>query len=86
MPRDDQLPQDRDETRMTQGETQQDVPRMPHERDESGDSQAKASPSHERMADKARKDVERGVVDTTKGAELDATYEQVKDGDKQFRP
>ena len=86
MPRDDKLPQDRDETRTQQGETQQDVPRMPHERDESGDSQAKASPSHERMANKAREDVERGLPDTTKGAELDATYEKVKNGDKQFRP
>ncbi len=73
-----------------QGETQDGVPRMPHERDESADSQARMEPSNQRMGQLARKDAERGVADTSKGAELDATYdklrEDVPDGDKKFRP
>ncbi|TFZ01723.1 hypothetical protein [Ramlibacter humi] len=80
----------RDDTRMVQGEDQHDVPRMPHERDESGDSQAKEDASHGRMARQAQKDTERGVADTSKGAELDATYDRLRestpDGEKKFRP
>ena len=77
-------------TTMAQGENQQPVPRMPHERDESADSQAKMEPSNRRVARAAQKDVEAGRTDTSKGAELDETYERVKsdqpDRDKQFRP
>jgi hypothetical protein len=73
-----------------QGETQDGVPRMPHERDESADNQARMEPSNERMGQLARKDAERGVADTTKGAELDATYDKLRegtpDGEKKFRP
>ena len=76
-------------TTMAQGENQQPVPRMPHERDESADSQPKMDASHERVGHAAQDDAERGVQDTTKGAELDATYdrlrEDVPDGDKKFR-
>jgi hypothetical protein len=78
------------DTQMEQGETQRGVPRMPHERDESADSQAKAEPSHERIGRVAKKDADRGVADTTKGAELDATYDKLRedlpDGEKKFRP
>lgn len=74
----------------SQGEKQRPVPRMPHERDESSDSQARAEPSAERIGRLAQKDVERGVADTTKGAELDATYDKLRedlpDGEKKFRP
>lgn len=77
------------ETVTQQGETQAGVPRMPHERDESADSQEKQEQSNERVARAGQKDVERGVADTTKGAELDATYdrlrEDVPDGQKKFR-
>ena len=42
------------------------------------------------MAEKAQADAQRGVPDTTKGAELDATYdklrEDVPDGEKRYRP
>ena len=73
-----------------QGESQQGVPRMPHERDESADSQAKMEPSNERMARQAQVDTERGLADTSKGAELDATYDRLRedmpDGEKKFRP
>lgn len=73
-----------------QGETQQGSPRMPHERDESADSQKRMEPSNERMGRIAQGDAERGVADTTKGAELDAAYDKVREGtpepDKKFRP
>ncbi|HYF19470.1 MAG TPA: hypothetical protein VEA40_16510 [Ramlibacter sp.] len=83
-------PQGRGKTTMAQGEDQQEVPRMPHERDESADSQQRMEPSNRRIGEVARRDAERGVPDTTKGAELDATYdklrEDVPDGEKKFRP
>ena len=51
-------------------------PRLPHERDESSDSQRNqdgyASPTE--LGKRAHDDVERGVVDTTRGAETDRTY------------
>ena len=78
------------DTRMQQGETQRPVPRMPHERDESADAQARAEPSQEHIGRVAKKDADRGVADTTKGAELDATYDKLRedlpDGQKKFRP
>jgi hypothetical protein len=77
-------------TTMAQGEDQHAVPRAPHERDESADNQAAAEPSQRRVARKAQTDAERGVADTTKGAELDATYDKLRedlpDGEKKFRP
>ena len=78
------------DTQMQQGETQRPVPRMPHERDESADAQAKAEPSQDHIGRVATKDADRGVADTTKGAELDATYDKLRedlpDGQKKFRP
>jgi hypothetical protein len=77
------------DTVMQQGENQHGVPRMPHERDESADQQGHAEPTARRMAEAGRKDVEDGLVDTSKGAELDATYDKLReglpDGEKQFR-
>ena len=73
-----------------QGETQQPSPRMPHERDESADSQAAGEASGRSMAQKARNDLEEGRVDTDKGPALDATYDKVREGAKdpvkKFRP
>lgn len=77
-------------TTTVQGEDRQPVPRTPNELDESADSQHAAEPSQRRIGRKARADIERGVADTTKGAELDATYDKLKkdlpDGEKKFRP
>jgi hypothetical protein len=67
----------------------QPAPRMPHERDESADSQAASEPTGQRMANIAREDIERGVVDTDKGPVLDETYEKFredKDPEKKFSP
>jgi hypothetical protein len=63
-----------------QTETQERVPRMPHERDESADSQPRAEPSAKRVGDAAASDIESGRVDTDKGPVMDRTYDRVRDG------
>ena len=70
----------RGDTVPVQGEKQDRVPRMPHERDESADSQAPSEPSAPGMAQVAREDIERGVVDSDKGPVLDQTYDKVREG------
>ncbi len=84
------LPQaDDGNTTTAQGENQHGVPRMPHERDESADSQERMEPSARRVAQAGQDDLEKGLKDTSKGAELDATYDKLRedlpDGEKQFR-
>ncbi len=73
-----------------QGETPDRVPRMPHERDESSDSQATSEPSGQRIGQAAHDDLERGLVDTDKGPVLDKAYDKVREGAddpvKKFRP
>lgn len=85
----DQPVGDKGKTVPAQGENQHAVPRMPYERDESSDTQTRQEPSNERMGQIGRSDAERGVADTSKGAELDATYDKLRedmpDGDKKFR-
>lgn len=66
------------ETRPAQGPAQEPQPRMPHERDESADSQAAGEPSGKRMGQLAHDDLERGLVDTDKGPVLDETYEKTR--------
>lgn len=77
-------------TTTAQGENQHAVPRMPHERDESADEQPRMEPSNERVGRAAQADAERGVADTSKGDELDATYDKLREdlpaGEKQLRP
>jgi hypothetical protein len=73
-----------------QDETQQAVPRAPHERDESADQQARGGEaSARRMAEQGRGDVERGLVDTDKGPALHEAYDKVREGtpepDKKLR-
>jgi hypothetical protein len=70
-----------------QGDKQARTPRMPHESDESADSQQADEPSQARMARAAQEDIERGVVDTDKGPSLHETYERVRDDpEKKFSP
>lgn len=57
------------------------VPRAPHEHDESADSQEAGEASSRSMGQKAREDIERGVVDTDKGPVLEQTYERLGDGE-----
>ena len=51
------------QTRPARGPQQQPSPRMPHERDESADSQAADEPSARRMGRLAQEGIERGVVE-----------------------
>ena len=61
-----------------QGDTQDKAPRLPHERDESADSQAAVDTANKRLGRIAQADLERGLVDTDKGPVMDATYDKVK--------
>ena len=86
----DSTPGRRGNTVPAQHETQQRTPRMPHERDESADSQAAGEPSGERVGKAALHDLEQGQVDTDKGPAMDAAYDKVREGAKdpvkKFRP
>lgn len=78
------------ETTTVQGEKQQPRPQMPHERDESTNSQAAGDPSARQVGTIAHDDAESGKQDTTKGAELGATYDRLRKStdtpEKDFRP
>jgi hypothetical protein len=69
-------------TTPAQGETDtpEKVPRLPHERDESADSQERGEASGKKVGEQAHKDLERGLVDTSKSTEMDRVYRQVKSG------
>jgi hypothetical protein len=67
-------------TVVAQGETQSPKARMPHERDESADSQSAEAASARRVGKIAHDDVVEGQPDTDKGPVLDAAYERQKDG------
>ncbi|MGJ7511593.1 hypothetical protein [Variovorax sp. GT1P44] len=55
------------------------APRLPHERDQSSDSQQTQGGAATRVGKQAFNDVERGVVDTDRGPEADRVYnEKVK--------
>lgn len=76
----DSPPPSRGNTRTAQGEDQAPKARTPNERDESSDSQAAETEDARRMGQIAHDDVEAGKKDTTKGAEMDATYHRVRTG------
>lgn len=69
-----------------QGENQAPKARMPHERDESADSQSADAPATRRLGQIAHDDVAEGQQDTDKGPALDAAYERQKDGEPKRRP
>jgi hypothetical protein len=72
-------------TVVQQGENQAPKARMPHERDESADSQSPDASSSRRMGQLAHDDVIEGQPDTDKGPALDAAYEKQKGGEEQQR-
>jgi hypothetical protein len=85
MTRRSQAPADRSQpqTLPAQGEDQQPAPRLPHERDESADSQANQvnqDPSARARGQLAHDDAQREIPDTTKGRELDETYDRLREG------
>ncbi|WP_298934337.1 hypothetical protein [uncultured Ramlibacter sp.] len=63
-----------------QGETQapKRVPRLPHERDESADSQPQGEASGRQMGKMAHTDLAQGRVDTDKGPPMGAAYDKLK--------
>jgi hypothetical protein len=69
-------------TTPAQGETStpQKVPRLPHERDLSSDSQERGEASGKKVGEQAHKDLQGGLVDTDKGPAMDRAYRQVKSG------
>ncbi len=62
-----------------QGENQAPKARMPHERDESADSQAPEDPSTRRMGQIAHDAAASGQQDTSKARETDATYHRLRE-------
>ena len=63
---------DRGKTKSAQdGESR---PRLPHEHDQSSDSQRNIDGGAPRVGRQAHEDVERGVVDTDRGPEADRVY------------
>lgn len=70
----------------SQGDNQAPKARMPHERDESADSQSPGAASQRRIGEIAHDDVVEGQPDTDKGPVLDAAYERQKDGAPKRRP
>ncbi|OUM02571.1 hypothetical protein [Variovorax sp. JS1663] len=57
------------------GQGGESAPRLPHERDQSSDSQQNQGGSAE-LGRKGMEDVERGVVDTDRGPEADRVYNE----------
>ena len=61
-----------------QGEAPEPKPRLPHEHDESADSQATDNPAARRVGQIAHDGVERGQQDTSKAQETDAAYQKLR--------
>jgi len=74
---DDEKRTDGGMTRSQQGGDSE--PRLPHERDESSDSQESQGGEPTEVGKQAHEDVERGIVDTDRGPVTDRVYrEKVK--------
>lgn len=75
-----------------QGETQtqEPVPRLPHERDESADSQQADTAGATRKAQAAHDDMESDRQDTGKAPVMDRAYDRLREGadspEKKFIP
>jgi len=68
------------QTQPAQGDTQDQAPRLPHERDESADSQTAAEKSGERIGKIAHDSLQEGQKDTGKSPAMDAAYNKLKAG------
>ncbi|MDQ7957767.1 MAG: hypothetical protein RET84_17790 [Pseudomonadota bacterium] len=64
------------QTKVEQGG--ESAPRLPHERDQSADSQATKDGQPPEVGRRAHDDVERGSVDTDRGPVTERTYEKLK--------
>lgn len=63
--------------RSTQGDASGPQPRLPAERDESADSQARGEASAETVGEQGFKDLEHGLEDTSLGPVTDRTYHEL---------
>ena len=73
----------RGNTFAAQGETDtlDQVPRLPHERDQSADSQTTTvDPTTRRMGELALADLEQGKMDTSRRPVMDKVYDKVREG------
>ncbi|HZF83403.1 MAG TPA: hypothetical protein VE084_07880 [Burkholderiaceae bacterium] len=64
------------QTKVEQGG--ESAPRLPHERDQSADSQTTKDGQPPEVGRRAHDDVERGSVDTDRGPVTERTYEKLK--------
>jgi hypothetical protein len=71
----------------TVNQEQEKVPRLPHERDQSADSQPDTDHSGGNRAtgSQAHDDVERGITDTSRGEQSDQTYNRLADREAAHR-
>lgn len=60
-----------DDGQTTAGQDGKSAPRLPHERDQSADSQSPDDAQPTEVGQQAHEDVERGLVDTDRGPELE---------------
>lgn len=69
---------DKGRTTPAQSETTlgQPVPRLPHEHDESSDSQASRTAGQRQLGARSYADVMKGLVDTGQGPVMDKTYNE----------
>ena len=78
----DRRPQGQTLPEQGQTQTHDRVPRAPHERDESADSQEAGEPTGRAIGKIAHDDLAKGRVDTDKGPVLDATYDRLGGGEE----
>lgn len=81
----DHAPVTEGNTVTVQGENQVPKARMPHEIDESADSQSAEAPAVRRMGRIAHASEAAGQQDTDKGPALDAAYQRQKEGEEKKR-
>lgn len=73
-------PVDQGETIPVRGEKRE--PKLPHERDESADSQASEQPSQAEVGEQAYEDIDRGLVDTGRAPVTNRVYKERLRGEK----
>jgi hypothetical protein len=72
--------------RTSPAQAEQPVPRLPHEHDQSADSQAGGEASGSALGRQAHADLQQGRVDTDRGATTDKLYNQHYRTDKKAPP
>jgi hypothetical protein len=73
-------PADQGETLPARDEKRE--PKLPHERDESADSQAAEQPSQVEVGEQAHEDIDRGLVDTGRAPVTNRVYKEQLKGNK----